>query len=132
MAFCLSRLRYGFIAQRSAVLASELGECLMREAGLSFDNIGSEADSVTVTDAAVDAGADAPCAGFSISSIGFILERMLGSLPISSGLDKSEVRISPLPEFACVGAVGVGGGEIFCRIVARISSCSSSVARFPF
>jgi len=90
----------------------------------------SETGADTGADTGDDTAAEVPDVALSISSMGFMVDRMAGSFPISSGFDKSEESISPPPEL--LGGGGVGGGVIFCRIDASISSCVDSLATLSF
>ena len=119
------------MAQSRAVLESAPGVCLTIEAGASLGALASVADSAICTDTGEDVVVGAP-ADLSISSIGLMLERRLGSFDISSGLESREDRISPPPELLSVVVGGACGGEIFCRIEASISSCTDSLAMFSF
>ena len=120
------------MAQSRAVRESAPGECLTMAVDVSF-SAGSGADA----EIGIAGGADVVVApdALSISRIGFMLDRIVGSFAISSGFDKREESMSPPgpPVGAdCGAAGGVGGAEIFCRIEASISSCTDSLAMFSF
>ena len=67
------------MAQSRAVLESAPGGCLTIEVGVSFGALASVADSAICTAVVADDGGGGAPVDLSISSIGLMLERRLGS-----------------------------------------------------
>ena len=116
------------MAQSRAVRESAPGWCLVSDAGVS-----SDVDAVEIASGfGGEEGIDATEEADSISSMGFMLESIPGSFDMSSGLDKSDDRISPPPELLGGGDGCIDAGAIFCRIEDSISSCLASLRVFSF